>query len=64
MYTGGTECDTTSGERVEMSLAQICIIIGEINDRVKVDFGDREVGRFKSIIANFDTFLLGPLNLC
>ena len=46
-----------------MSFVQISIVVGEVEDRIAVDFSDRGVGRFNGIIANFDAFLLRPLDL-
>lgn len=63
MSTSGTDCKAPREEWTKMPFAQIGIVVGEIKDRVTIDFGDRGVGRFKGIIANFDTFILGPLHL-
>ena len=63
MSTSGTDCKPSGVEWFEMSFAQIGIVVGEIEDRIKIDFGDRGVGRFIGIIANLDTRFLSPLSL-
>ena len=62
MPTSGTDCEPSSVEWTKVALSQIGVVVGEIKDRVAIDFGDRGIGLFKGIIANLDTFLLSPLN--
>jgi len=62
MSTSGTDRESSGAEWTKVSLSQISIVVGEIEDRVTINFGDRGVCWFKDIIANPNTFLLSPLN--
>jgi len=62
MPAGGTDRQSPGVKWAEVSLSQISIVVGEIEDRVAINFGDGRIGRFEDIIANLNTFLLSPLN--
>ena len=40
-----------------MSLSQISVIVGEIEDRIAIDLGDGGIGRLEDIVANHYTCL-------
>ena len=62
MSTGGTDREPSGVKWTEVSLSQISIVVGEIEDRIAINLGDGGIGKFKGVIANLYTFPLSPLD--